>query len=77
MILRSKSGLITKKINKHSEIKLLAKAKLNSTEEKFMKAIKDGKITDEELNNIEQEINYENMKSSILNDYNSTNKGKL
>jgi hypothetical protein len=54
--------LITKKINKHSEIELLAKSKLNSIEEKFTKAIKD-----EEFYGIEQEIkSYENMKSNIL-----------
>jgi len=71
--LRSASGLITK-INKHSEIQLLAKAKLNSIEEKFTKAIKDGKIIDEKFNDNEQEIkNYEIMKSDILNEY---NKGK-
>jgi len=30
----------------------------------------DSKVTDEELNDIEQEIkNYENMKSDILNEY--------
>ena len=49
---------------------MLAKAKLNSIEEKFTKAIKDGEITDEEFDNIEQEIkNYEHMKSVILNEY--------
>jgi len=70
MILRSVSRLITKKINKHSEIELLAKSKLNSIEEKFTKAMKDGKITDEKFNDTEQEIkNYENMKSNILNEY--------
>jgi len=48
----------------------LAKTKLNSIEEKFTKAIKDGEITDEEFDNIEQEIKiYENMKSVILNEY--------
>jgi len=53
---------------------LLAKAKLISIEEKFTKAIKDGKITEEEFNDIEQEIkNYESVKSNILNEY---NKGK-
>ena len=37
---------------------------------KFTKAIKDGEITDEEFDNIEQEIkNYEHMKSVILNEY--------
>jgi hypothetical protein len=55
-ILRSTSGLIAKKISKHSEIELLAKAKLNSIEEKFTKAIKDGKITDDEFKDNEQEI---------------------
>jgi predicted metal-dependent hydrolase len=67
--LRSTSGLITKKINKHSEIELLVKAELNWIEEKFTRTIKDGKISDEEFSDIEQEIkNYENMKSSILNE---------
>jgi hypothetical protein len=48
---------------------LLAKSKLNSIEEKYTKAMKDGEITDEEFNDIKQEIkNYENMKSSILNE---------
>ena len=48
----------------------MAKTKLNSIEEKFTKAIKDGEITDEEFDNIEQEIKiYENMKSVILNEY--------
>ena len=49
---------------------MLAKTELNSIEEKFTKAIKDGEITDEEFDNIEQEIKiYENMKSVILNEY--------
>jgi hypothetical protein len=49
---------------------LLAKTKLNSTEEKFTKAIKDGEITDEEFNDIEQEIkNYESKKSIFFNDF--------
>jgi hypothetical protein len=73
-ILRSTNGFITKKISKHSKIELLAKTKLNSIEEKFTKAIKDGEITDEEFNDIEQEIkNYENMKSNILNEYKVNN----
>jgi hypothetical protein len=46
---------------------LPAKAKLNSIEEKVTKAIKDGKMTDDELNDIEQEIkNYESMKSNMF-----------
>ena len=69
-ILRSTSGLIAKKVNKHSKIELLANTKLNSIEEKFTKAMKDGEITDEEFNDIEQEIkNYENMKSNFLSEY--------
>ena len=69
-ILRSTNNFITKKSSKHSKIELLAKTKLNSIEEKFTKAIKDGEITDEEFDDIEQEIkNYENMKSVILNEY--------
>jgi len=55
-------------------MELLAKTKLNSIEEKFTKAIKDGEIRDEEFNDIEQEIrNYENMKSNILNEYGVNN----
>ena len=43
-------------------------------EEKFTKAIKDGEITDEEFENIEQEINnYENTWSVILNEYKGNN----
>lgn len=43
-------------MDKHSEIELLAKAKLTSVEEKFTKAIKDSKITDEEFDDIEQKL---------------------
>jgi hypothetical protein len=72
IILSSSSRVIAKKINKHLEIESLAKAKFNSTEEKFTTAVQDGKITDDEFNAIEQEIkNYESMKSNILNKYNS------
>ena len=46
-ILKSVYSFVTKKINKPSEIELFAKSKLNSIEEKFAKAMKDGKITDE------------------------------
>jgi len=57
-ILRSTNGLITKTVNKHSKIELLAKAKLNSIEDKFTKAMTDGEITDEEFNDIKQEIKF-------------------
>lgn len=74
-VLRSTSGLIGKKIHKHSAIELLAKSKLNSIEEKFAKAIKDGKISDEEFNDIEQKVkNYNTMKTNILNDHDKERK---
>lgn len=47
-VLQSYSGKITKKINKHAAIGLLAKTKRDSFEEKFYKASRDGTITDEE-----------------------------
>jgi len=69
-VLMSISSLITKKISKHSEIKLLAGSKLNSLEEKFNKAINDGEISEQEFFDIEQEIkNYESMKQSIQIEY--------
>jgi len=69
-ILRSTNGLITKKVNKHCKIELLAKTKFNSIKKEFLKAMNDGEITDKEFNDIEQEIeNYGNMKSNILNEY--------
>lgn len=68
--LRSTSGIIDSKINKHSAIELLAESKLNSIEEKFGKVIKDGKITEEEFNDIENEIkNFNKMKASILSEF--------
>ena len=69
-ILKSVYNFVTKKVNKHSEIELLAKSKLNSLEEKFAKAMKDGKITYDEYNDIEQEIkNDESTELNILNEY--------
>jgi hypothetical protein len=50
-ILRTTSGLI-KKLKKHSEIEFLQKAKLNSIKEKFTKAIKYEKETEEDLNDV-------------------------
>lgn len=73
--LRGTSGIIDKKISKHAAIELLAKSKLDSIEEKFYKAIKDGKLTDEEFYDIEHEIkNYNKMKEYILSDYNKSKK---
>jgi len=69
-LLRSSSGLLSRKINKHAAIELLARSKLDSIEEKFYKAIKDGKLTDEEFNDIEQEVkNYNKMKQQILGEF--------
>lgn len=66
-VLPSSSRIITKKINKHAAIGLLEKSKLDSIEEKCYKAIRDGKITDEEFYDMEQEIKkYEKMKTFIL-----------
>lgn len=79
-ILRTSASYVGNKIKKHSDIELLAKTKLNSIEEKFTNALKDGKISDEEFSNIEQEIkNYNEMKTNILNGYknNDTEKAKL
>jgi hypothetical protein len=60
------------KINKHLEIESLARAKYNSIQEKFTRAIEDDRITAEEFNDIEREMeNYENMKLSIINKYNN------
>jgi len=55
-ILKSVYSFVTKKIDKHSEIELLAKSKLNSIEKKFAKVIKVGKRTVEEYEDIKQEI---------------------
>jgi hypothetical protein len=61
--------LVARKTSKHSEIALLAKSKLNSLEEKFIKAINDEEITEEEFNDIQQETqNYESMKLSFQNE---------
>jgi len=69
-ILKSIGRLITRKTSEYSEITLLARSKLSSLEEKFNKAINDGKISEEEFFDIQQEIkNYESMKQSIQNEY--------
>jgi len=66
-ILKSSWGYFNKKIEKHNTIELLAKSKRNSIETKFMKAIKDGKLSDNEFNDIEDEIrNYNEMKDQRL-----------
>ena len=70
-ILKSSWGYFNKKIEKHNTIELLAKSKRNSIETKFMKAIKDGKLSDNEFNDIEDEIrNYNEMKEKLLKEYN-------
>lgn len=67
---KSAWAILGQKKNKHSEVELLAKSKLNSINEKFVKAIEDGIITDDEFKNISQEIkNFEMMKAEILSKY--------
>lgn len=70
-IFKSSWGYLNKKVEKHNTIELLAKSKRNSIETKFIKAIKDGKLSDNEFNDIEDEIrNYNEMKEKILKEYN-------
>jgi hypothetical protein len=72
IILKSSNMIVMQKINKHLEIESLARAKFNSIQEKFTRAIEDSRITAEEFNDIEREMeNYENMKSSIINKHNN------
>jgi CRISPR/Cas system CMR subunit Cmr4 (Cas7 group RAMP superfamily) len=72
-VLKSVGRLISRKTSKHSEIVLLARSKLNSLEKKFNKAINDEEITEDEFNDIQQEIkNYESMKLNIQNEYKFT-----
>jgi len=69
---------MTKKVEKHNTIELLAKSKRNSIETKFTKAIKDGKLSDNEFNDIEEEIkNYNEMKEKILKEYNKNINGTV
>ncbi len=69
-VLRNGSKLITKKIDKHAHIELLAKSKRNSIDEKYTKAMEDGVISESEFQDIRKEIyNYDEMKKSILNQF--------
>ena len=69
-VLRNGSKMLTKKIDKHSAIELLAKSKRNSIDEKYTKAMEDGKISDLEFQDIRKEIsNYDEMKKNILNSF--------
>lgn len=71
---RNCSKMLSKKINKHAEIELLAKSKRNSVDEKYNKAMEDGVISDAEFQDIRKEItNYENMKKEILSKFKNTN----
>jgi len=70
-VLKSSWGYLSKKIEKHNTIELLAKSKRNSIEKKFMKTIKDGQISDIEFIDIEDEIrNYNEMKEKLLKEFN-------
>lgn len=69
-VIRNGSKLITKKIDKHAHIELLAKSKRNSIDEKYTKAMEDGVISESEFQDIRKEIyNYDEMKKSILNQF--------
>jgi hypothetical protein len=68
--LRNGSKMLTRKIDKHSSIELLARSKRNSIDEKYTKAMEDGKISDLEFQDIRKEIsNYDEMKKNILNSF--------
>lgn len=69
-VLRNGSKMLSKKIDKHSAIELLARSKRNSIDEKYTKAMEDGVISDTEFQDIRKEIvNYDEMKKSILMQY--------
>jgi hypothetical protein len=69
-VLRNGSKMLSKKIDKHSAIELLARSKRNSIDEKYTKAMEDGVISDTEFQDIRKEIvNYDEMKKSILSEY--------
>jgi hypothetical protein len=69
-VLRNGSKMLTRKIDKHSAIELLAKSKRNSIDEKYTKAMEDGVISDVEFQDIRKEIaNYDEMKKTILKEF--------
>lgn len=55
------------KIDKHRSIELIALSKLNSIEDKYIKALEDGTISYEEFKDILKEMeNYNHMKDEVL-----------
>ncbi|CCV02487.1 hypothetical protein IIV31_115L [Armadillidium vulgare iridescent virus] len=68
--MRNASKMISKKIEKHAAVELLAMSKMNSILEKYTKAIEDNKISSEEFKDITKEIdNFNDMKKVILSSY--------
>jgi hypothetical protein len=71
-LLRSGSRVITKKIEKHTKLELLARTHLTIINEKIVKAIEDDKITSDEFKTITAEFDiYEKLKQDIQSDYKS------
>jgi len=69
---RASSRVLQNKINKHMKIGLLAKATLNVTTDKVVKAIEDNTITPEEFKDITDEFEkFEEMKRKIQAEYSS------
>lgn len=70
-VFKSSWSYMNKKIEKHNTIEQLAKSKRNSITSKFLKAMKDGILSEDEFNDVENEINnYDKMKEKILKEYN-------
>lgn len=66
ILLRSITKIIDKKIQKHEKILATARSKINSINDKYYVAIKDGVITQTEFDNILAEVeNYKIMKDHI------------
>lgn len=69
-VCRHASNALSRKASKHSDIELMAKAKLNSIENKFSKAMADGTIDEKEFTDICDEVNkYDDLKEGIMAKY--------
>jgi len=67
---RHGSKALERKAAKHSDVELLAKSKLDSIDEKYQNAIRDGVVDDKEYNDIYTEkLKYDRMKDTILDKY--------
>lgn len=71
--IRTGLKMVASKIEKHASIELLAKSKLNSIHDKYMKALEDGSISIEEFEDIMKESrNYDTMKYENLQKHKGT-----